>query len=100
MQIRNSPVVQQANAGPDGKDTLAGIYLLAQQWLADVLSPKFPELDSPALSLDDWFASPQVSWKLQVSILYNRPMASSFECTSRDFECMLMSFKAGIRLSG
>lgn len=65
------------NAGQDGNDTLAGMYLLAQQWLLDVLPTKFSDIEDQRLSLDNWFKSPQVSWKIQVESVFIFQMPQS-----------------------
>ena len=57
----------QMHGGSDGGDQLAGLYLLAQQWLSDVLSAKFSELQGQALDMDAWFANPKIAWILRVS---------------------------------
>ena len=57
----------QMHSGSDGGDQLAGLYLLARQWLNDVLSAKFSELKGQALDMDAWFANPKIAWTIRVS---------------------------------
>lgn len=94
----------QSHSGGAEENTLPGLTQLAQQWMGDVLAPRFRDVDPSPANFDQWYRNSRVMLYLQVppphplstpfAHTQNNGKTGSAGCTSSTKNCWLVVLEA------